>query len=316
MKKSLLYFSILIIVLNFLFFLIGFTNNIGFVGAFMGGLMAIGTDPIIIAMAIIIATALLIKQSRFSVVFFILASIVGATIVHFMLGTTKLIVDIVRVDVLLIIPSIIIVVASFFGPKSKANTKKTKVKVKHGEKIKKDSNKGLRSILVIIIISVSTFLLVIPTSRESLVGENVTQHVLKPFFTTSRIQKCIYKVWPNQKFKIPLFKCYTIDLDEFITKHNLEKNISQLDKWIDRRINLLPELPLKMEGQMYGTDRVRQIGTFYLQKKYRTNNRVISKIINILHPILLIILIFYTWRLRFCITSITASLFKKIKAEI
>ena len=126
MKKSLLYFSILIIVSNFLFFLIGFTNNIGFVGAFMGGLMAIGTDPIIIAMAIIIATALLIKQSRFSVVFFILASIVGATVVHFMLGTTKLIVDIIRVDVLLIIPSIIIIVASFFGPKSKASTKKTK----------------------------------------------------------------------------------------------------------------------------------------------------------------------------------------------
>ena len=128
MKKSLLYFSIFILVSNFLFFLIGFTNNIGFVGAFMGGLMAIGTDPIIIAMAIIIATALLVKQSRFSVVFFILASIVGATVVHFMLGTTKLIVDIVRVDVLLIIPSIIIVVASFFEPKIKITNKKSKIK--------------------------------------------------------------------------------------------------------------------------------------------------------------------------------------------
>ena len=119
MKKSLLYFSILIIVSNFLFFLIGITNNIGFVGAFMGGLMAIGTDPIIIMMAIIIGSILVIQQFRFSVIFFILTAIVGATVVHFMLGTTKFIVDIIRVDALLIIPSIIIVLASFFGPKSK-----------------------------------------------------------------------------------------------------------------------------------------------------------------------------------------------------
>ena len=201
------------------------------------------------------------------------------------------------------------------GQRVKLVQKKNNVKVKHGVKINKDSNKGFRSILLIITISVSTFLLVIPNPRESLVGENVTQYVIKPFFTTSRIQKCIYKVW-NQSFKIPAFKCNTIDLDKFITKHNLEKKISQLDKWIDRRINLLPELPLRKEGQMYGTDRVRQIGTFYLQKKYRTNDRVINEIINILHPILLIVLIFYIWRLRFCITGITLSLFKKIKAEI
>lgn len=258
MKKSLLYFSILILVSNFLFFAVGILANIGFVGTFMGGLMAIGTDPIIILMSILIGAVLINLQSRFLVIYFILASIVGATVVHFMLGTTKLIVDIVRVDVLLIIPSIIIVVASFFGPKGKASTKKTKVKVKHGVKINKDSNKGLRSILLIITISVSTFLLVIPNPRESLVGENVTQYVLEPFFTTSRIQKCIYKVW-DKNFKIPSFKCNTIDLEKFITKHNLIENIPQLDRWIDRRIKLLPELPLRKEGQMYGTDRVRQI---------------------------------------------------------
>ena len=315
MRKSLLYFSILIIVTNFLFFAVGILANIGFVGAFMGGLMAIGTDPIIIVISILIGTVLVNLQSRFLVIYFILASIIGTTIVHLMLGTTKLIVDIVRVDVLLIIPSIIIIVASLFGPKSKVSTKKNKVKVKHEVKINKDSNKGLRSILLIITIIVSTFLLVIPTPRESLVGENATQYVLEPFFTTSRIQKCIYKVW-DKNFKIPRFKCNTIDLEKFITKHNLIENTPQLEKWIDRRIQLLPELPLRKEGQMYGTDRVKQIGTFYLQKKYRTNDRVINKIINILHPILLIVLIFYIWRLRFCITGITISLFRKIKAEI
>ena len=114
-NKLLLYFSILILVSNLLFFLIGFTNNIGFVGAFMGGLMAIGTDPFIIVMAILIGTILVNLKSRFLVIYFILASIVGATVIHYMLGTTKLIVDIIRVDVLLIIPSIIMIVASFFG---------------------------------------------------------------------------------------------------------------------------------------------------------------------------------------------------------
>ena len=126
MKKSLLYFSILILVLNCLFLLIGFGNDAVEVAIFMGGLMAIGTDPVIIAMAILIGTALVVKQSSLSVIYFILASVVGATVVHYMLGTTKLIVDIIRVDALLIIPSIIIIVASFFEPKSKATTKKIK----------------------------------------------------------------------------------------------------------------------------------------------------------------------------------------------
>ena len=102
MNKSLLYFSILILVSNFLLFLIALTNNIGVLGGYFGGLMAIGTDPVIIFMAIIIGTALVVQQSRFSVIYFILASIVGATIFHFMIGTRMFLVDIVRVNVLLI----------------------------------------------------------------------------------------------------------------------------------------------------------------------------------------------------------------------
>jgi hypothetical protein len=128
MKKSLLYFSILILVSNFLFFGVGIIADIGFVGGFMGGLMAIGTDPIIIVMAILIGTVLVNLQSRFIVIYFILASIVGATVVHYILGTTIFLVDVIRVDVLLIIPSIIIVAASFFGSKIKITNKKSKIK--------------------------------------------------------------------------------------------------------------------------------------------------------------------------------------------
>ena len=78
-------------VLNCLFFLIGFGNDAVEVAIFMGGLMAIGTDPVIIVMAILIGTALVVKQSSLSVIYFILASVVGATVVHYMLGTTKLV---------------------------------------------------------------------------------------------------------------------------------------------------------------------------------------------------------------------------------
>ena len=128
MKKSLLYFSILILVSNFIFFGVGIIADIGFVGGFMGGLMAIGTDPIIIVIAILIGTVLLNLQSRFIVIYFILASIVGATVVHYILGSTIFLVDVIRVDVLLIIPSIIIIVASFFRPKIKITNKKSKIK--------------------------------------------------------------------------------------------------------------------------------------------------------------------------------------------
>ena len=312
-------FSYLIIVLNFLFFVIGFTSNIVIVGSYLGFLAAIGTDPIIIFYAIIIGAGLVNYQSRFSILYFILAAVVGAAASHYFIGTKMFIIDVVRFDALLIMPALIVIVASFFTPKSKDITKKVsikKVKVKHGAKVNKDFNKGIRSTLLIIIISAGTFLLVIPNSRESLVGENVTQSLLQPFFTTSRIQQCTYQLRPNAILKIPGFDCSTIDWDSFTTKHNLVKNTPQLDKWFRYRTMLLPEVPLREEGQMYGTRRVRQIGTFYLQKKYRFNDRKVSKIINILHPILLIVLIFYTWRLRFCITGITVSIFTKIKAAI
>ena len=125
MNKPLLYFSYLIIIANFLFFLIGFTNNIGIVGSYLGFLGAIGTDPVIIFYAVITGAGLVVQQSRFSILYFILAAVVGAAAVHYFLGTTKVFVDVVRFDALLIMPALIVIVASFFSPKSKP-TKKTK----------------------------------------------------------------------------------------------------------------------------------------------------------------------------------------------
>jgi len=126
MRKSLLYFSILIIVTNFLFFAVGIIANIGFVGAFMGGLMAIGTDPVILMLGALLGAGLVVKPFKFSVIYLVIGAIFLTMLVHVILGTTRFIVDAVRFDALLIIPSIIIVVTSFFGPKSKASTKKTK----------------------------------------------------------------------------------------------------------------------------------------------------------------------------------------------
>jgi len=322
MNKPLLYFSYLIIIANFLFFLIGFTNNIGIVGSYLGFLGAIGTDPIIIFMAIIIGAGLVVQQSRFSILYFILAAVVGAAAVHYFLGTKMFIIDVVRFDALLIMPALIVIVTSFLSPKSNDRAKKVyfkKVKAKHGSKVNKDFNKGLRSILIIITISVGTYLLVIPNSRESLVGENVTQYVLKPFFTSSRVLKCS---WVGG---MATWKCKTIDIEKWKATHNVPSN--ELKWYLNNKEMFLNETPLKEEVTKYdgsitflenniNWNRERKTGTFYLEKKYNTNNRTINKIINILHPISLIILIFYTWRLRFCITGITVSLFKKIKAAI
>ena len=323
MNKPLLYFSYLIIVANFLIFVVGISANIGFVGAFMGGLMAIGTDPIILMLGTLLGAGLVVKSFKLSVVYLWLGAMFLTMLVHVILGTTKVFVDVVRFDAFLITSALIIIVTSFFVPKSKAITKKTsvkKVKVKHGAKVNKDSNKGIRSILLIIIISVSTFLLVTPSPRESLVGENVTQYVLKPFFTSSRILKCTYRELTTGN-KILVSLCYTIDVDEFIVKWNillakfndpnkLEK--AQVDKWVSNQTMLLPDPPLRIDPEAS----VKKLGAFYFKKKYSTDKNTVTKTINILHPILLIILIFYTWRLRFCITVVTISLFKKIKAAI
>ena len=192
MKKSLLYFSILILVSNFLFFLIGFMNNIGAVGAIAGGLMAIGSDPVIIFYAIIIGAGLVVHQSRFSILYFILAAVVGAAVTHYFLGTTKLIVDIIRVDALLIMPALIVIVASFFTPKSKAI--KTEL-----IKVQPSILKVIRILILIFGAAISGFILFADTTggshriTDTLFGKYISKSLVKPFHMERTLNRCKVK---------------------------------------------------------------------------------------------------------------------------
>ena len=182
MNKPLLYFSYSIIVLNALFFLIGFMNNIGAVGAIAGGLMAIGSDTIIIFMAIIIGTGLVVYQSRFSILYFMLAAVVGAAAVHYFLGTTKLIVDIIRVDVLLIIPALIVIVTSFFIPKTKSKIKYVELPI----------HKPIRIIILLAAATVSFLVLFISNQNinHTLFGKYISRPILYPMYLTRGITWC------------------------------------------------------------------------------------------------------------------------------
>ena len=118
MKKPLLYFSILIIVSNILIIGVGFIANIGFIGSFMGGLMAVGTDPIILILGALLGSALVAKPLKLSVVYLWISALFLTMLVHVVLGTTKVSVDIVRFDALLIIPALIVIVTSIFKPRN------------------------------------------------------------------------------------------------------------------------------------------------------------------------------------------------------
>ena len=119
MNKALLYFSYLIIVANILILSIGYVANIAFIGSFLGGLMAIGTDPIILILGALLGGGLVAKPLKLSVVYLWIGAIFLTMLVHVVLGTTKVSVDIVRFDALLIIPAFVVIITSFFKPKGK-----------------------------------------------------------------------------------------------------------------------------------------------------------------------------------------------------
>ena len=118
MKKSLLYFSILIIVSNILIIGIGFITNLAFIGTFMGGLMAVGTDPIILILGALLGAGLVAKPLKLSVVYLWIGALFLTMLIHIVLGTTRVIVDVVRFDALLIISALIIIVTNIFKPKN------------------------------------------------------------------------------------------------------------------------------------------------------------------------------------------------------
>ena len=116
MKKSLLYFSILIIVSNILLIGVGFLANIAFIGSFIVGLMTVGTDPIILILGALLGAGLVAKPYKFSVIYLWLGAMFLTMLVHVILGTTRVIVDVVKFDALLIISALIIIATSFFRP--------------------------------------------------------------------------------------------------------------------------------------------------------------------------------------------------------
>ena len=113
---GLLFFSYLIIVANILFFVVSILGNIGFVGSFIGGLMAIGTDPIILILGALLGAGLVTKPYKFSVIYLWLGAMFLTMLVHVILGTTRVIEDVVKFDALLIISAFIIIATSFLRP--------------------------------------------------------------------------------------------------------------------------------------------------------------------------------------------------------
>ena len=258
-------FSILIIVLNALFFLIGFMNNIGAVGAIAGGLMAIASDTVIIFMAIIIGTALVVYQSRFSILYFILAAVVAAGAVHYFLGTTKIIVDVIRVDIFLIMPALIVIVASFFTPKSKAI--KTEL-----IKVEPSILKMMRILILIFGAGISGFILFADVGRgshdidDTLFGKYITYSLVKPFHMERKLTWC----------KVRLLKSSCYDYGESYLMKKLT----------------VPEINAQIKtGQI----------TVLKEKRLKRNYEISMWVV---HIVLFIISMVAIFKLRFCIIHV------------
>ena len=184
---GLLIFSILILVSNLLFFIIGFGNNIGIVGAIAGGLAAILTDPLILVIGILGGLALVFERTRFPVIALVVGAIVATVIVHLILDTTRLIVDVVRLDAFLLIPSIITIVASFFRPKIKTTTKKVKVDT--------PALKTIRILTMIFTATILWFILFYSTQNinQTLFGKYISRPIIYPMHLQRGITWCADK---------------------------------------------------------------------------------------------------------------------------
>ena len=117
MNKPLLYFSYLIIVVNIIILSAGYVANIALIGSFLGGLMAIGTDPIILILGALLGAGLVAKPYKFSVIYLWIGAMFLTMLVHVILGTTRVIEDVVKFDALLIIPALIVIVTNIFKTK-------------------------------------------------------------------------------------------------------------------------------------------------------------------------------------------------------
>nr|ABZ06574.1 hypothetical protein ALOHA_HF4000097M14ctg1g17 [uncultured marine microorganism HF4000_097M14] len=344
-KNTLLYFSISILILNILFLLYGITTNSLLSARFMGGLAAIMTDPIILILGLV--GGVFLQNVKFPVISVTVASILAAIVIHFILGTTRFIVDVIRVDALLLICSAITLITNI-TPIAKGLYSLTKLKFykdlltgkpKTKKSLKKDSNKGLRFSVLVFSICIIWFLLFYKSIDRSLIG-GPTELILKPFYTKSRIEKCEYNTrieknpfinmtyadwmygkasensiiseqYKKIKFYIEVTKtrCFRIDdIFEFISKNNITKQ--KADEYIKHRTILTPSF------KKAASVKLDVVGNFYLQKLYSTDSHGIWEGKIRLHYVLFIISILIIWRLRFALSNVVLKTFNKIKSNI
>ena len=287
-------FSILIIVLNSLFFLIGFMNNIGAVGAIAGGLMAIGSDPVIIFYAIIIGAGLVVHQSRFSILYFILAAVVGAAVTHYFLGTTKLIVDIIRVDALLIMPALIVIVASFFTPKTKSKIKYTELPI----------HRPIR-ILTLIFTAVMVWVLFLNEDKseryyknKTIFSKYVTKHIISnTAFADREVKWCMRTNEPRAGFKVgPTNTKAEVRQFRKLRKEYFDKNKKDECKFIHEEI-IIMNLGVTKEEINKAVKDGRTI------EQYRWNySRLLWR--RVTDWTAALITIVAVWKLRFCIAYV------------
>ena len=181
MRSFVLKFALPILVSNILFIYVGFVANVGFVGSFAGGLMAIGTDPIIILIGVLLGVLTVFQQSKLSLIYLILGAVLATIVIHFILGTNVFIVDIIRFDALLIISSITILVASIFSPR----TKDTKTKIN----INTDPSKQRGVRLLVLIFSAAIFGFFLFSGQTQFNNQNkITKTVVGKYITKDIIR--------------------------------------------------------------------------------------------------------------------------------
>ena len=184
MRNFVLIFALPILIFNMLFIYVGFVANIGFVGSFVGGLMAIGTDPIIVMIGILLGIMLTVfKQSNFSLIYLILGAVLSTVVIHFILGTTKFIIDLIRFDALLIISSVTILITSFFSPQIKSIKPKVKINTDPSKQ------RGVRLLVLIFSAAIFGFILFSGQTKfsnqnkitKTVVGKYITKPIIKEF---------------------------------------------------------------------------------------------------------------------------------------
>ena len=146
--------------------------------------MAIGTDPIILILGALLGAGLVAKPYKFSVIYLWLGAMFLTMLVHVILGTTKVMVDVVKFDALLIIPALIIIVTSFFSPQIKSIKPKVKINTDPSKQ------RGVRLLVLIFSAAIFGFILFSGQTKfsnqnkitKTVVGKYITEPIIKEFY--------------------------------------------------------------------------------------------------------------------------------------